>query len=97
MEKLKEEEDDEEEPAIERRREQTDFGSDLAESDEHARPSLPCISLGFGNDRRSMSRGRNVSPTIFITSMSGMFHFRRPPGLRLAFDVAERNEKFGRI
>ena len=28
---------------------------------------------------------------------SDIFHFRRPPGLRLVFDAAERNKKFGRI
>ena len=45
--------------------------------------------------------------TIFILSMSGskkltsftnrFFHFSGPPGLKLAFDVAERKGKFGRI
>ena len=33
--------------------------------------SLPCPSLGFGDDRRSTSRSRDASLTIFITSMSG--------------------------
>ena len=54
-----------------------------------------------------MSGGRNISLTIFIAAMSGskslmplsyrFFHFRRPPGLRLAFDAAVRNGKFGLI
>ena len=49
----------------------------------------------------------DVSLAIFITSMSDgksvtFFSYRfilfsRPPDFRLAFDAAERNEKFGRI
>ena len=67
---------------------------------------LQCLCLGFGDDRRGMSGSGNVSLTIFITSMSGtksftsfayIFPFRRSPGLRLVFDVPERNGKFGRI
>ena len=68
--------------------------------------SLPYLSLGFGNDRQDMSGG-NAGVTIFITSMRGsksftssansFFHFRRPSGLRLAFDTAEMNENFCRI
>ena len=42
---------------------------------------LPYFSLGFGNDRRGMS-GRDEAS-----------HLSRPPGLRLAYDTAERNEK----
>ena len=48
-----------------------------------------------------------MSPTIFITSMAGsksltsfayrIFRLRRSPYLRLVFDVAKRNGKFGRI
>ena len=86
--KLGEEENEEKEPATERRREYTDLGLDIGERDEH----VACH--GFGDDRRSMSGGRDVSLTIFITSMSGsktltsfiyrIFHFKRPPGLRLA-------------
>ena len=65
---------------------------------------LPCLSLG--DDRRSTSRSEDVSLTIFITSVScskslrsftnHFFHFSRPPGFRVAFDAAERNEKFSR-
>ena len=54
-----------------------------------------------------MLRDRDVNLSIFITFMSGskslmsfsyrFFHFRRPPGLGLAFDAAKRNERFGRI
>ena len=54
-----------------------------------------------------MSGSRGISLSIFIASTSGrkiitsfayrFFHFIRPPGLRLAFDAAERNGKFGRI
>ena len=54
-----------------------------------------------------MPGSRDENLTIFITSISGseslasftsrFFHFRRPSDLRLAFDAAERNEKFGRI
>ena len=50
---------------------------------------------------------RDVSLTIFIVSVSGsesltsftnrFFHFNGYPGFRLAFDVAERNEKIGRV
>ena len=63
--------------------------------------------LWLCDDRRGISGSRDVSLTIFITSMSGrknlacftyrFFHFSRPPGLRLTFDAAERNGKFGRI
>ena len=68
---------------------------------------LPCLSLGLGGDRRSTSGSRDVSLTIFITSVScresltfftnRLFHFSRPPGFRRAFDGAERNGKIGRI
>ena len=54
-----------------------------------------------------MSGSRDVSLTIFITSISGgesftsftnrFFHFSGPLGLRLAFDASERNGIFGRI
>ena len=64
----------------------------------------PC---GFDNDRRGMSGGRDVSLTILIACTTGsknltytayhFFYFRRPPGLTLAFDVAEKNGKFGPI
>ena len=68
---------------------------------------LPCLILGFGDDRRSMSGSRDVNLTIFITSVSGSerltpftnrsFHSIVPPGLRLAFDAAKRNGKFNCI
>ena len=55
------------------------------------------LILGFGDDRLGMSESRDISLTIFITSVSGsknlMFFpyrfFRRPPGLRLALDAAK--------
>ena len=50
---------------------------------------------------------RDVSLTIFISSIRGseslilftnrFFHFSGPPGLRLVFDAAERNGRFGSI
>ena len=62
---------------------------------------LRCLSLGLGDDRRSMSGRGDVSLTIFIASVScgesltsvtnRFFHFRRPQGFRIAFDAAERN------
>ena len=68
---------------------------------------LPCLSLGLGNDRRGTSGSGDVSLAIFITSVSHseslasfinhFFHFSRPPGCRLAFDAARRNEEFGHI
>ena len=68
---------------------------------------LPCLSLGFGDERRSASGSGDVSLAIFIASVSGseslvsftnhLFHFSRPPGFRMAFDAAERNGNFGRI
>ena len=72
------------------------------------RPSrLPCLNLGFGNDRRSTSGSGDVSLAIFITSVSGseilasstnrFFHFSRSSGFKMAFDAAERNGRFGRI
>ena len=98
--KLGKEEDEEKELATERRKEYTDLGSDLG---ERQACRLPCFSLGFGDDRRGMSGNRDLSLTIFFTSMSGSksfttppyssFHFRRPPVLRLAFDAAKREEK----
>ena len=33
----------------------------------------------------------------FTSFTNRFFHFSRPPGLRLAFEAAERNGKFGRI
>ena len=66
---------------------------------------MPCLRLG--DDRRGVSGGGDVSLAIFIASVSGsesiasftnrIFHLCEPPGFRLAFDVAERNERFGRI
>ena len=54
---------------------------------------LPCLSLGFGDDRRGMLGSRDVSLTILIASVSGsegityftnrFFHFSVPPGFRL--------------
>ena len=68
---------------------------------------MPCLNLGFDNDKRVIPRGLDVSLTFFITSVSGnksfasffycFFHFTRPPGLRLTMDTAKRNERFGRI
>ena len=65
------------------------------------------LRLGFGDDIRGMLGATNIGLTIFITSLSNrksltsfayrFFHFRRPPGLRSAFEAAERNGKFGRI
>ena len=66
---------------------------------------MPCFSLG--DDRRGTSGSRDISLTIFITSMSGsesltsfddrFFHLSGPLGLRFAFDAAERNERVSRI
>ena len=68
---------------------------------------LPCLSLGLGDDRRSVSRSEYVSLAIFIASVSGseslasftnrFFHFSGPPGFRMAFDAAEKNGRFGCI
>ena len=68
---------------------------------------LPCLSFGLGDDRRSMSGSRDVSQTIFLTSVSGsksltsftnrFFNFSIPPKFRMASDAAERGERFGRI
>ena len=64
---------------------------------------LPCLRLGFGDDRRGASIHRDVNLTIFITSISLAsffylsFHFRKLASLRLAFDAAKRNIRFGHI
>ena len=68
---------------------------------------LPCLSLGLGDDRRSMSGSRDVSLMTLITYASctesltsytnRFFHISGPPGFRMAFDVAKRNGRFGRI
>ena len=59
--------------------------------------SLQYLSLGFG---------RGVSVSILITSMSGSKSLKdfclpllplQETGLGLAFNAAERNERFGRI
>ena len=65
-------------------------------------PAMP--QLGLSNDKRGMSGDRDVSLTVFITSMSDsksltyfayrFFYFRRLPSLRLAFDTAKRNGRF---
>ena len=54
-----------------------------------------------------MSASRDVSLAIFIAFVSGgnsftsytnhFFHFHGPPGMRLAFDEAKRNGRFGCI
>ena len=66
---------------------------------------MPCLS--FGKDRQSTSGSGDVSPLIFITSVSGresltsftnrIFHFSGPRGFRMAFDATEMNGRFGRI
>ena len=96
--------EEEEEPATEQRREYADLGLDVEERGRRA-SRLPCLSLG--DDRQGMSGNGDVSMTIFMTCVSGSkifasftnrsFHFRRPPGFTMAFDAAERNEKFVRI
>ena len=68
---------------------------------------LPCLSLGFGDYRRSTSGSGDVSLTISITSVNSsknltsstnrFFHFSGLPGFRMAFDAAEKTEKLGRI
>ena len=68
---------------------------------------LPCLIRGFGDNRQGMSGSRGLGLTIFINSMSGrksltsfayrFFHFSRLPGLKLSFDAAERNGRFGRV
>ena len=68
---------------------------------------LPCLSVGFGDDRRSASRNGDVNLAIFITSVSGSeslvcftnctLHLSRPLDFRMVFDAAERNGKFVRI
>ena len=65
------------------------------------------LSLGFGDDRQKASLSGGVSLTTFIASVSGseslasftncILHFSGPPGFRMAFDAAERNERFGCI
>ena len=50
---------------------------------------LPCFCLGFGDDKRGMLRGKDVTLSIFITPMNGsksvtsffyrFFHVRRSP------------------
>ena len=77
--------------------------------DEHvqgAKQGGKPAEISSGDDRRGMSGSGDVSLTIFITSISDsksltsfaycFFHFSGPPGLRLAFDTAERNGKFDR-
>ena len=40
----------------------------------------------------------SVSGSKSLTSFTDrFFHFSKPPGFRMAFDAAERNERFGRI
>ena len=68
---------------------------------------LPCLSLGFSNDRQSTLGSGDVGLAIFIASVSGsesltsntsrIFHFSPPPDFRMVFDAAERNGRFGRI
>ena len=68
---------------------------------------LPCFILGLGDDRRSASRGGDVNLAIFTTPANGseslasftnrFFYFSVPPGFRMGFIAAERNERFGLI
>ena len=93
MERLGEEE---EERATERKREYTDLGHKIASR-------LPWLILGLGNDRRGTSEGRDVSKAIisvsgsesFASLTNRFFHFRRPPGFRMAFDAIESNGRSG--
>ena len=65
------------------------------------------LSFGLGNNRRGTSGSSEVSLTVFPAFVSGseshmpfticFFHFSGPPGFRLAFDAAKRNERFGHI
>ena len=102
MGKLGEEEDEEDEPATEQRRECTDLGRREEQVVCHA----SALALAMTDEARQEAI-LDVSLAIFITSVSGSeslasftnrtFHLSRPPGFRRAFDVAERNGKFGRI
>ena len=77
------------------------MGLNLGERKRRA-SRLPCVNLGFGDNRLGMSESRDVSLTIFITSMSGsesltsftdcIFHCSRPSSLKLAFDAAKGME-----
>ena len=103
----------EKEPATERKREYTDFGREKEQvadrQGQGCRSSWRAfvLSLGLDDDRRSTSGSGEINLAIFITSVSGsesltsftnlFFHFRRPPGFRMAFDPDERNGRFGRI
>ena len=74
---------------------------------ERRASSLPCLSLGLDDCRRSTSGSGDVSLAISITSVSGSksltsfinlsFHFSVQPGFSMAFDAVERNGRFGRI
>ena len=87
--------EEEEEPGSERRRKYTGLGIR-----ERRASRMPYFSLG--EDRRGISRSRDICLKILITSLSGskspapsasrFFHFRRPPGMRLAFDAAKKAE-----
>ena len=62
-------------------------------------------STDYNVDALTTAPSRRLA--IFIASVSGSeslasftnctFHLSRPPGFRMAFDAAERNERFGRI
>ena len=85
----------------ERRRDHTDLGLDLGDTEEQ----VVCHALG--DDRQSTSTSRDVSLAIFIPFESGsesftsfinrIFHFSGPPGLRLMFNAAKRNGRYGCI
>ena len=99
---LGEEKDETEEPGTEGRREYTDLGLYLRESEMSMSPAMPQLWSW-----RGMLGSRDGSLTILIIYMSSsksltfftdrFFLFSRPPGLRLTSDAAEKNGKFGRI
>ena len=68
---------------------------------ERTASRLPYLSLGLGDDRRSMLGSGDASLAIYITFVRGsesltsftnsFIHFSGPTGFRMAFDGAGRN------
>ena len=81
MVKLGEEEDKEEEPATEPKREYTDVGLDLGKREKQVACHASAIA---------------VSESL-MSFTNRFFHFSEPPGIRMVFDTAERNGRFGFI
>ena len=104
LKKLREETDEEEKTATEQRKKYTDLGLELRDRDEQVACHTSVLDLAMRDEAcqeaemltSDLHHFHELKPKPF-SFLYRFFHFSRPPDLRLTFDAAKRNGKFGRI